>query len=311
MTMHEMLMAQFPIRRTKEEKQRFRTWAVQQMRQAGWEARVEETSKGGHQNVVIGDPDSAAVIFSAHYDTPADMIAPNLMMPCNIPAHLAYQAAFIIVLLCLGLLAGAAVGAMTQQPRLGSFAFIAAYFGILLFLNYGRSNQNNANDNTSGVAAVLQLAQRIPQEQRSKCAFILFDNEERGKQGSKFYARDHLQQQYMTLLINLDCVGNGDHMLFICKDMARKCTGFGTLERTIQPTAAITPHILNSRFTIVNSDQTNFKCGIAVMACRRLPIIGYLTGRIHTSRDTQYSSENLDYLTDTFTAWLDALSRGV
>ena len=55
-------------------------------------------------------------------------------------------------------------------------------FGLWWMLD-GKANRHTANDNTSGVAAVMELMARLPEEQRSKAAFILFDNEEKGMLG--------------------------------------------------------------------------------------------------------------------------------
>lgn len=301
-------MERFPVRRSAEQKADFRQWVVERMQAQGWEARVETTTRGKHQNIVIGDPEHAAAVFTAHYDTPADMIVPNLMIPRNLPVYLLYQLLFIGVLLLIGVLAGAALGSLTGNPQVGSVTMIVVYFCLLVFLNFGRANKNNANDNTSGVAAVLQLAMTIPAEQREKVAFILFDNEEKGLRGSKMYAKDHLSLQYMRLVINLDCVGNGDQMLVISKDMARRCTGYHKLESILSQTPGCTALFYDSKAARCNSDQKNFRCGVAVAAFERKAGVGLITGRIHTRRDTVCSQENIDYLVTAFAQWVDEIS---
>lgn len=311
MTMHETLMKHFPIRRSKEEKQRFRSWAVQQLKAAGWEARVETTSRGNHENVVAGDPEHAAVVFTAHYDTAADMLLPSLLLPRNLPLNLLYQLGVICLLAALGIGVGWGAAAVTGSAQAGLFAFLAAYVALLVLMGNGRANAHNANDNTSGVAALLQLAQTIPEEQRESCAFILFDNEERGVLGSKFYARDHLQQQYMRLTVNLDSVGDGDHLLLMVKDMARKCTGYHLLEKLLGEHTAMTTHILDGRLCFCRSDHRHFKCGIGVVACHRRPLVGFVTGRLHTRRDTVCNQTNLDYLVTVFAAWIAGINAGM
>ena len=80
---------------------------------------------------------------------------------------------------------------------------MAVYWVLLLVMMFGPANPSNANDNTSGVAAILETMARIPEENRSKTAFILFDNEEKGCRGSKAYAKAHPAVKNERLVINL------------------------------------------------------------------------------------------------------------
>ena len=61
----EQLEAQYPVRKTRAQKQAFRDFALEEARRLGYDARVEQSAMGS--NVVIGNPDGARVIFSAHY----------------------------------------------------------------------------------------------------------------------------------------------------------------------------------------------------------------------------------------------------
>ena len=65
MTILEQINEQFPIRRSAEQKEAFRTWVVAQAAEMGYQARVEEHDKGKHRNIVIGDPEQARTIFTA------------------------------------------------------------------------------------------------------------------------------------------------------------------------------------------------------------------------------------------------------
>jgi len=307
MTFHETLMADYPIRRSKEQKERFRAWAVQQAQEAGWEAQVEETSRGHHKNVVIGDPEHAGVVFTAHYDTPAVMVVPNLMLPRNIPLFLLYTIGVVGLIFLIASLAGGVVLKITGNEFAGELVFMVIYLGILFLMLFGPSNKHNANDNTSGVAAVLSLMAAIPEAHRSKAAFILFDNEEKGLLGSSGYAKDHVQLKFMRLLINLDCVGVGEHILLISKKMARNCTGYHLMERCLTETEGRTAHFYDSKTSVGSSDHKNFKCGVVVFACRRKPLVGFYTPYIHTKHDTVCDQSNIDYLTTAFSTFVTEL----
>ena len=73
------LVEKFPIRRSKAQKAAFRAWFQEEAARLGYEAQVEE--KGGHQNMIIGDPEKAQAIFTAHYDTPMHSLFPNNYQP--------------------------------------------------------------------------------------------------------------------------------------------------------------------------------------------------------------------------------------
>ena len=116
--------------------------------------------------------------YVAYYDTPANNVLPNIMMPRNIPLFLLYQIFVVCVLLIISFAAmalGAWIAPGTQLPML---LYLVVYFGLLMLLMRGPANKHNANDNTSGVAAVFSLMASLPAEERRKAAFILFDNEE-------------------------------------------------------------------------------------------------------------------------------------
>lgn len=310
MTFHEELMQRHPIRRSAKQKETFREWAVEQAKNANWNVKVEKTSRGGHHNVIIGDPEHAGVIFTAHYDTPANMIMPNLMLPRNIPLYILYTMGVILGLLLISGLCGGAIMRLTGQPKLSQVAALTVYWGFLMLIMFGPANRHNANDNTSGVAAVLTLMAAIPQEDRSKTAFILFDNEEKGLLGSKNYAKDHVQQQYMRLVVNMDCVGVGEDVLVISKKPARNCTGYHLMERCLAETEGCTAHFFDAKSSVGSSDHKSFKCGVAVFTCKKKPVVGFYVPHIHTRKDTQCSERNIDYLARAFSSFVKQLGTG-
>ena len=69
----------FPVRNSKEQKEAFRDWALNGASECGLNASVSDDN--GHRNLVIGNIESAEVIFTAHYDTPWQSPWPNLMLP--------------------------------------------------------------------------------------------------------------------------------------------------------------------------------------------------------------------------------------
>lgn len=80
-------------------------------------------------------------------------------------------------------------------------------------LAYGVTDiHNGADDNASGVAALLELARRLGDDERTgdrrRVVFIAFSGEERGLLGSKHYVREPtLPLSQVAAMINLDMVG--------------------------------------------------------------------------------------------------------
>ncbi|MBQ8556563.1 MAG: hypothetical protein IJ438_11930 [Clostridia bacterium] len=89
MSIIETLLEKHPIRKTNTQKEAFRTWMVEQAEKMGYAAQVE--TAGQNKNVVIGDPETADVIFSAHYDTPPVMPWPNIVLPKTFPCFWAIR----------------------------------------------------------------------------------------------------------------------------------------------------------------------------------------------------------------------------
>ena len=210
MTICERITELFPVRKTAAQKQAFCQWVMGEIGAMGYPVRVEENDKGRQQNVIVGDPEHAEVTFTAHYDTPATIWVPDLQIPRNYPVYLLWQLLMIGGMLLISLAVGLGVGLVSGSGD----AMLLGCFGAFLVLMWlqlaGVANKHNVNDNTSGVAALLETMQRIPAESREKVAFILFDNMEKGRKGSKAYARDHLEMQHTRFVVNADSVGVGD-----------------------------------------------------------------------------------------------------
>ena len=316
MSIIETLVEKFPIHKSKAQKAAFREWAVAYAQEQGYEAHVETARTIARcHNVVIGDPETAEVVFTGHYDTPATMPIPNFITPCNVLVYLLYQLLLVPVLLVPGLLTGALGGyvlkLLTGNAELaasigGLLGFVMVYVTLGLMM-FGPANRNNVNDNTSGTAAVLELMERIPPENRSKAAFILFDNEEKGMLGSAAYASKHKAVKKEKLLINMDCVGDDEHMLFFDNKRTRNLPCFPQLEEAMH--AATGRNFLMNKLEscIYPSDQANYKYGIAVCACNKMKVIGYYCDKIHTKKDTICEQVNLDFLAEGLTDFVSRL----
>ncbi|MBQ8654463.1 MAG: M28 family peptidase [Clostridia bacterium] len=298
MSMHDEINGLFPVRKTKAQKEAFRQWVTERARQTGWDVKMETGwMLGKSHNVVVGDPEQAQVIVTAHYDTPAVMPLPNFITPRNVGLYLLYQVAVMLLIIGVPVFL-----VCTLASRLGAdfllcyWLGLIVYFAIFLLMMIGPANRHNANDNTSGVASVLELMERLPQEVRGKAAFILFDNEEKGMLGSGSYARRHKKVRREKLLINLDCVGVGDAVLFFAKKKTRALPEWKLLEESFAAVQGKKAEFYPLEKSMYPSDQAQFDHGVAVCACRRGRRIGWYCSKIHTKEDTLCEQDCLDLL---------------
>lgn len=304
----EYMIEKFPIRKKTAQKDAFLAWAQAEAEKLGYAAKVEALGeKKQHRNLVIGNPKTAQAIFTAHYDTPANMLLPNLMVPRNFPLFLLYQI-FVVILLLIPAFAAMWLGAViAPDTMLPMVLYMAVYFGLLMLLMRGPSNKHNANDNTSGVAAVLSLMASLPEEQREKAAFILFDNEEKGKLGSRAFAKVYPDIASLKLFVNMDCVGMGDNMLVLPRRLAIANPAYQKLEAAFQPDNGKRALFFSPFGTVCNSDHKSFECGVAVVACKKAPVIGYYAARIHTKHDTIADPANIAFLAGNLTRFVASL----
>lgn len=290
------VLEQFPVRKSKKQKQAFRDAAQAYAENLGYAVAVEKGSMGA-QNIVIGEPEKAKYLVTAHYDTPARMFFPNFITPCNFLVYLAYQLLVVGMLLIISFAAAIAVEKLLDAPELGLLVWYIVYFGILLLMMFGRANKNNYNDNTSGVVTVLEIARSLPENQRSKVCFVLFDLEEAGLIGSAAYRKAHKASTEKQIVLNLDCVGDGtDIMMFPNKKLKQNSSEMDRLGKICGKIGEKSLKLHRKGFCVCPSDQKNFPLGVGIMAFNRMKVIGLYCDRIHTNRDTILDQTNVNIL---------------
>ena len=278
----------FQVRKTKKQKSSF----IELIQSRIPEAKVEK--KGRARNIVIGEPDSAKVIFTAHYDTCAVMPLPNFITPKNIFIYIIYQLFLTAIIFTVAIGCGVAAGLLVS-PELGSLiAFVLIYLLFYLILA-GPANPHTANDNTSGVITLCEIYEAMSEQQRKNCAFVFFDLEELGLVGSSAFWRAHKKEVKDTLLINFDCVSDGDNILLVSSKKTLAKYG-EALESSFPPRGDKKTLFEKSSSAFYPSDQSRFPCGVGVAALRKAKFIGYYMNRIHTPRDTVFDEKNIEFL---------------
>lgn len=289
------ILNQFPVRKSKAQKEKFRAAVQSYASDFGYPVK-EEKGSFGCRNLILGDPETAQFLVTAHYDTCARLPVPNLITPCDFWPFLGCQLLLALVMLLPPAVPGGLVGWLTGGFEWGYLAWYVLFWVWLALLLFGPANKHNANDNTSGVVTLLEIAKTLPENQRHKVCFVLFDLEEAGLIGSASYRKAHKGATDKQLVLNLDCVGDGDHIRMFPTKMLKKdrkkltslykaCGYFGKKDVLVQ----------EKGFSLYPSDQANFPYGVGICALRKKKKTLYLS-RIHTSRDTILEETNINIL---------------
>ena len=287
------VLEQFPVRKSKQQKQTFRDAVQSWCEGLGYAVNIE-SGRSGSRNVVIGDPKSADYLVTAHYDTPARLLFPNFAAPCNRFISIGKLILTILIFSGLGCLGGYLMGTGVVIP--GALIYSIPFLYIPLVLR-GPANQHNANDNTSGVVTLLEIARTIPENQRHKVCFVLFDLEEAGLIGSGSYRKSHKEETDRQIVLNLDCVGDGDEILMIpTKNFRKDLQKLSVLYPLIGRYGEKTIDVREKGFASYASDQKHFPYGVGIAALHRKKGIGLYLSRIHTSKDTVLEITNVNIL---------------
>lgn len=300
----EHILKHWQIRKTKKQKTDFIKFMQSQIP----DLQVEQGGFGNNRNLVLGDIKTAKVILGAHYDTCARLPFPNFISPKNIPLYIGYS-----LLICIPF--GIIAGFLNYLLHFVTSNFLILYCGTflptmgLMFYLFmgGRPNPHTANDNTSGVITLCQLIAAMSDEQKAQTAFVFFDNEENGLLGSAFFRKLHKKDGLdKKLMLNFDCVSNGDHMLFVLSKPAMKAYG-EAITAAFPAAANKSVYIEKSSNTIYPSDQSNFPMGVGIAALKKKKSVGLYMNRIHTIKDTVFQEENITFFVDGTLRLLDTI----
>ena len=287
------LIEQYPVRKSKKQKAAFRDAALAFGAARGYAGKVEAGAFGA-KNVIFGNPEHATYLITAHYDTCARLPIPNFITPCHVWIYLLYQLFLCAIIILIPSVIGIAVGILVREPLVAGVTAEVLFLLLLFLMLFGPANPTNANDNSSGVLTVLDLMAVLPQEQRENVCFVLFDLEEAGLFGSAGYRRTHRKASSRQLVLNFDCVGDGDHILLFPKKNAKKnprlaaqlqsgCVQDGTKEIRLAGRGVY----------FYPSDQMQFPLGVGIAALRKTRGGIFYLGRIHTAKDTILEEKNI------------------
>jgi Zn-dependent M28 family amino/carboxypeptidase len=133
----------------------------------------------------------------------------------------------------------------------------------------------------------------MPPESREKAAFIFFDLEETGLLGASGYFKKHKEVMKDKLLVNFDCVSDGENILFVLRKGMEKYTDDFLAAYESDENCKVT---VESKGVFYPSDQACFPRGVGVAALNKSKHGVLYMDKIHTRKDTVYREENIDFL---------------
>ena len=99
-----------------------------------------------------------------------------------------------------------------------------------------------------------------------------------------------------TLLLNFDCVSDGENMLLVLRKNAKRYKQ--ALEKAFASNENVSVEVAD-KGVFYPSDQMHFPCGVGVAALKKSRFMKLLyMDRIHTNKDTVYREENIEFLVD-------------
>lgn len=283
-------------RMSRKDKKNFREWAVLTAESMGYNARVENNIFAN--NIVVGNTEKAEIIYGAHYDTPPAM-SPFIIKHQILTIGMAYPIALIWSIKGAMNFTAEILPTTIHEPMvqfIGTGAQLVNFgvFGYMLGF-MGNANTANYDDNSSGVISVLQLMdnyKNLPQEEKDKVAFVLFDNEEKMLWGSMSYATKHKKEIKHQTVINMDCVGVANTMNLLYVGGKKQPQIVKDLQTEIQKTS-LSPKIKTTTpFSM--SDHISFigaKEHVCLLAKDKS--LYSLVSHIHSKNDTEIKDQNI------------------
>jgi len=295
------------VRMYRKRKDAFLKYCIHEFSALGYEKiEIKKQRNSLHvtsHNLIIGAPD-ADILITAHYDTPGRNGFIMILEPI-------FGTLISNIFISLFILVG------PHAIRHFSGFDVQWLFNInniliwLLILGFFIPNKHNRNDNTSGVLGVFRTAELIAQspELKARCAFVLFDHEEimPGLLGSKAFAQwryaNH-RDKADGLVINLDCIGNGDTWTLMAKNKHPLYH-------------EILTYLKNQKLKIKEykskvmtySDHFSFTHGVSIMMMKKSLIGGHYIPRIHTRRDKICDLDQIEIISNTVLGYLQSTTK--
>lgn len=293
------ILSNFPVRRKAGERERFTGYLSWELRERGYTPRIESGRSGTYSNVVVGDVEKAKLIFSAHYDTGAREMVPSFLSPTRPVVYLLTQAAIAVALTLAAFVISFAVTFVLSLPGLTLPMFLVLMAAVMCYPRFAPSSQYTANDNTSGTAALLELAAALSPRFRNEVAFAFLDKGADGAGGARGFAREHAEVLDQKTVIDLDCVGSGDTAIFAANKLARWDGDLlAALEESFGEKDGMHALVRYEGLFYFPGDSRKLRNHVAVCTAKRLSGFGYFISAPRTKRGDALEERNISYIVE-------------
>lgn len=279
----QQILSRYPIRHKAKEKENMRHYLTGTCRSLGYEAKLVNRRRAF--NVVVGDVEKAKVVFTARYATTLREPLPQFIAPTRPATYFLYQALTPVAVLLLSFIVSFALTFAINRPTLTLPLFVALLVGALVYLRFGPSETRTANDNTSGVAALLSVMESLTPRHRATAAFVFLD-----ERGSK-----ELKKAYPSLrekvVVNVECIGCGDEILLLPSKYTRWNGEFlDALTESFENTEEKSCFLKTDGLVYYPSENRAFRYNVAICACKK--VAGF--GRFVKQHTNEIDEENLE-----------------
>ena len=277
----ERILREYPVRRRPEEKEKFRLWLMGTLRELGYQPELQSRQSalqfgGNVLNVVAGDPERAKLILVAHYDTAIRSLLPPLYMPTRSLTAFLYLALTPALVLIGSFVLSFALTFPINAPYLTLPLFLLLLVTALLYLRFGPSERRNLNDNTSGVAALLETAATLTPRYRGEVAFAFLDGGFGGLSGAKGFRARYPSAKEKTI-INLCSVAEGSELLVLPNKNSRWDGALlDAILDSFENGEHTTVFLKTDGLTYFPSDNRAFRYACSICACETVRGFGRL-----------------------------------
>ncbi|OQB99316.1 MAG: Peptidase family M28 [Candidatus Hydrogenedentes bacterium ADurb.Bin101] len=162
-----------------------------------------------------GENPDRLLVFTAYLDTDTNPVSDAAGLPLLRYVHQALMAGMVLILAtCLVDAFGAYQGVanpFTWWIRTGGIAAFALTAGVVLLAAFGGDVSSGANHNASGIAALLEIAQRLHKRRIRKASILFYfsGGHHANMAGMRGLVREIIAARKETYIINLEGVGAG------------------------------------------------------------------------------------------------------
>lgn len=289
------VLNKYLIRKTRKQKEAFRGFLKNKF------PGIKEDKHRLATNMIYGDIEKSKFIFTAHYDTPAGLPFPNIAFPRSLILNILYQLLIMIPIFIILTIITIILSFFLSSNWVTIIIYLLVILMMYLMLN-GKANKNNYNDNTSGVITLLEIIKKT----EGNCTCIFFDNEEKGLIGSSSFRRRYNKILKDKIIINIDCVGYGDYILFMPSGVNKE--DLDILTKYMNSSKKVL-EMSKKGFIYYPSDHKVFNKYIAVAAFKKHKLFGLYLDKIHTKKDLNLDETNIDIVSSILSKFILNIER--